>query len=112
MLFLKTSMSISKIFDVDSFSGVLRNTHTMSNLECDEWFNKGYNDEMEDLFYIMKMRRMCHPLLHFHVIQSTLNILSEDFKKFGEEELLEVILDGHYKSFKMDKWAKNWFDNW
>jgi len=55
---------------------------------------------------------MCHPLIHFHVIQLNLNILSEDFKKFGEEELLEVILDGHYKSFKMDKWAKNWFDNW
>lgn len=58
---------------------------------------------MEDLFYRMKMRRMCHPLLHFHVIQLNLNILNEDFKKFGEEELLEVILDGHYKSFKMDK---------
>jgi hypothetical protein len=52
MLFLKTFVSISKIVDVDSFSGVLRNTHTMSNLECDKWFNKGYNDEMEGLFFI------------------------------------------------------------
>lgn len=54
-------------------------------------------------FYRMRMIRMCHPLLHFLVIQLNLNILSQDFKKFGEEELLEVILYGHYKSFKMDR---------
>jgi hypothetical protein len=63
-------------------------------------------------FYRMIMIRMCHPLLHFPIIQLNSNILNEDFKKFGEEELLEVILDGHYKSLKMDKWAKHWFDNW
>jgi hypothetical protein len=40
-------MSISKIVDVDFFSDVLRNTHTMSNLKCDKWFKKGYNDKME-----------------------------------------------------------------
>jgi hypothetical protein len=62
--------------------------------------------------YRMRMIRMCHPLFHFLVIQLNLNIFSEDFKKFGEEELLEVILYGHYKSLKMDKWGKNWFDNW
>jgi hypothetical protein len=60
----------------------------------------------------MRLIIKCHPLLHFPVNQLNLNILNEDFKKFDEEELLEGILDGHYKSFKMDKWAKNWFDNW
>ncbi len=47
---LITYVSISKIVDVDSFGGVFRNTHTIPNLKCDKWFNKGYNDEMEDLF--------------------------------------------------------------
>jgi hypothetical protein len=50
MLVLKTFVSITKIVNVDSFSSVFKNTHTMSNLECDKWFNKGYNDEMDDVF--------------------------------------------------------------